>query len=69
MTITDIGSGKREIYELRGAWDGEPEKNILSYLTPLAQALVNKAVGTEVEFTNEGAIRKLRIEAITVPSA
>ncbi len=69
VTITDIGSGKREIYELRGAWDGEPEKNILSYLTPLAQALVNKAVGTEVEFTNEGAIRKLRIEAITVPSA
>jgi hypothetical protein len=69
VTITDIGSGKREIYELRGAWDGEPEKNILSYLTPLAQALVNKTVGTEVEFTNEGAIRKLRIEAITVPSA
>ena len=69
VTITDIGSGKREIYELRGAWDGEPEKNILSYLTPLAQALVNKAVGTEVEFTNEGAIRKLRIEAISVPTA
>ncbi|MFZ4819823.1 MAG: GreA/GreB family elongation factor, partial [Limisphaerales bacterium] len=65
VTITDIGSGKREIYELRGAWDGEPEKNILSYLAPLAQALVNKAVGTEVEFTNEGAIRKLRIEAIS----
>jgi len=69
VTITDIGSGKREIYELRGAWDGEPERNILSYLTPLAQALVNKAVGAEVEFTNEGAIRKLRIEAISVPTA
>ena len=69
VTITDLGSGKRESYELRGAWDGEPEKNILSYLTPLAQALVNKAVGAEVEFTNEGAIRKLRIEAIAVPAA
>jgi transcription elongation GreA/GreB family factor len=69
VTITDLGSGNPETYAISGAWDGDPEKNILSYLTPLAQALVNKPAGTEVEFSNEGVTRKLRIESIVATVA
>lgn len=70
ITVADLDSGKVETYTLLGAWDGEPEKNILSYLTPLAQALVNKPAGTEVEFANEGLKHRLRIDSIAaLPAA
>ena len=33
---------KKEVYAILGAWDSDPENNILSYKTPLAQALLGK---------------------------
>lgn len=64
VTVTDLNDGQTIEYTLLGAWDGNPEKNILSYLTPLAQTFVNKPVGTEVVFEGEGRPRRLRIDAI-----
>ncbi len=64
VAITDLDSKKTETFTLVGAWDGDPDKSLLSYLTPLAQSLVNKPAGTEVEFTNEGVTRRLRIDSI-----
>lgn len=40
------GSDQAEIaYDLLGAWDGEPEKNILSYISPLAKQFLNHKAG------------------------
>ncbi|MEY4306643.1 MAG: hypothetical protein RJA95_11 [Verrucomicrobiota bacterium] len=40
------GSDQTEIsYDLLGAWDGEPEKNILSYISPLAKQFLNHKAG------------------------
>lgn len=39
-------------YIIAGAWDGQPEQNILSYQTPFAQALLDKAVGDTVTLPN-----------------
>lgn len=39
---------------IRGAWDSNPEKNIYSYKTPLAQALIEHVVGDKVETNIEG---------------
>jgi len=40
------GSDQTEIaYDLLGAWDGEPEKNILSYISPLAKQFLNHKTG------------------------
>jgi transcription elongation GreA/GreB family factor len=36
-------------YTILGAWDGNPDKNILSYQTPLAQALIGRKVGDKVK--------------------
>jgi transcription elongation factor GreA len=35
-------------YSILGAWDGNPDKNILSYQTPLARALLGKSKGDAV---------------------
>ena len=44
-----LGStGKTARYTLLGAWDSVPEQNIVSYKTPLGQALLGKKVGDTV---------------------
>ena len=64
VTLTDLDTNRAETFTLVGAWDGDPDKSLLSYLTPLAQALVSKPAGTTVDFTNEGTTRRLRIDSI-----
>jgi transcription elongation GreA/GreB family factor len=68
VTFTDLATSKSETVLLWGAWDGAPERNILSYLSPMAQSLINGAVGAEINFKHEGHARKLRIDRIEVGS-
>ena len=64
VRVTDLSNNHAETYDILGAWDGDPDKNILSYLTPLGQCLMNKKVGEIAEFEFEGVKKKLRIEEI-----
>ncbi|MFT5469816.1 MAG: transcription elongation GreA/GreB family factor [Verrucomicrobiales bacterium] len=62
-TIVDLGGG--ESFTILGAWDGEPEKNIISYTAEAAQALIGKKVGESTELpTESGKNRKVTIKAI-----
>ena len=61
---TDLNSKKSEVFTVLGAWDFDAEKNIISYLTPVGQALLNRKVGDEVESEVDGAKRRQRIEKI-----
>ncbi|MEO6036214.1 MAG: GreA/GreB family elongation factor [Verrucomicrobiota bacterium] len=62
--VTDLNTKQSEIFEILGAWDSEPDRGIISYLTPVAQALLNKKVGEEVDMELEGAKKKLRVNSI-----
>jgi transcription elongation GreA/GreB family factor len=64
VRVTDLGANQADTYTILGAWDGDPDKNILSYLTPLAQALIGKKPGGEADFEMEGARRRFRVESI-----
>lgn len=44
--------GKKEVYYLLGAWDGNPEKSYLSYKTRLGQIIYNQKKGSELELPN-----------------
>lgn len=46
--------GKAVVYTILGAWDSNPEENILSYKTPLAQKLIGKKTGDVVETEIDG---------------
>lgn len=48
VEVTLGSTGKTASYTLLGAWDSVPEQNIVSYKTPLGQALVGKKVGETV---------------------
>lgn len=63
--VTLEEGGKTEKYTILGAWDSEPEKGIISYLTAVAKALSGKKVGAEVSLPQEdGKKRKVKIQSI-----
>jgi transcription elongation GreA/GreB family factor len=62
---TDLEANQAEQYTILGAWDSDPDQGIISYLTPVGQALLNKKVGDEVEFEIHGAKHRHRIDSIT----
>ena len=45
----ELTDGRLDIYTILGAWDGDPEKGIVSYQSALAQALLGHKVGEQVE--------------------
>jgi transcription elongation GreA/GreB family factor len=62
--VTDLGAGNAENFTVLGAWDSDPEKGVISYLTPVAQSLLNHKAGEEIEFDLEGAKKRYRIDTI-----
>jgi transcription elongation GreA/GreB family factor len=65
VTVTDLTSNATETFTILGAWDSDPDRGVISYLTPVAMALLNHKVGDEVEAELHGAKRRQRIEKIT----
>jgi len=64
VVATDLATNQAETFTILGAWDSDPDAGIISYLTPVAMALVNRKVGDEVEFELHGSKRRHRIEKI-----
>ena len=64
VLATDLATNQPESFTILGAWDSDPDKGIISYLTPVAMAMVNRKVGDEVEFELHGSKRRHRIEKI-----
>ena len=49
VELKESSTGKTHRYAILGAWDSDPENDVLSYKTPLAQALLGKENGTTVK--------------------
>ena len=64
VQATDLGANQPETFTILGAWDSDPDKGVISYLSPVAQSLLNNKVGDEVEFEFHGAKHRHRIERI-----
>ncbi len=64
VRVTELNTHHPESYSVLGAWDFDAEHGIVSYLSPLAQALMNHAVGDEVDFELDGVKKRYRVDAI-----
>jgi len=64
VKVTDLMDQRGEAFAILGAWDGDPDKGVISYLSPVAQSLLNHKVGEEVEFEMDGSRKRFRIEGI-----
>src|SRR5213594_415236 len=64
VKVTELNTQHVESFAILGAWDSDPERGVISYLSPVAQSLLNRNPGEEVEFELDGAKKHFRIEAI-----
>ena len=57
----DLRTRKEVIYTILGQADAVPEKNVISYQSPLARGLIGKVLDDEVSITIPAGQRHLRI--------
>lgn len=67
VSVRDQNSGKKETYTILGAWDGDPDRHIISYQTAIGQALLGHQPGDTVAIAGDndqpGQFEILSIEA------
>ena len=51
VTLTNNTSGKDETYTILGPWESDPENKIISYMSPLGNAFLEKKVGESFKVT------------------
>ncbi len=64
VKVTDLNNQQAETFGILGAWDSQPEQGIISYLSPVAQSLLNRKVGEEVDFELDAVKKRYRIDSI-----
>jgi transcription elongation GreA/GreB family factor len=64
VQATDLATNQPEHFIILGAWDSDPEKDVVSYLSPVAQSLLGHKVGDEVEVEVHGVRHHHRLESI-----
>ncbi len=50
-TLKDNQSGNEETYTILGPWESDPDNNVISYMAPFGDAILNKKVGDVLQFT------------------
>jgi transcription elongation GreA/GreB family factor len=66
VTLRDASNNREETYTILGAWDGDPERAIISYQTAIGQALLGHRLGEIVELSadnDRGRYAIISIEA------
>ncbi len=67
-TIVGLRQGstnRKVIYSILGAWDSDPDNNILSYKTPLSQSLLGRREGETIELQIGDTTESWKIESIS----
>ena len=47
------GNGRQISYTILGPWDADPDRNILSFQSKLAESMIGKKIGEKIEFKDE----------------
>ena len=53
ITVRDVETNSDEAYTILGAWDGDPDRHIISYQTAIGQALLGHEIGETVSLSTE----------------
>lgn len=65
VELVDQSTSKAQTYTVLGAWDSDPDNNVLSYLTPLGQMLLGKKIKDVVETDVAGNIQTWKVKAVS----
>src|SRR5258708_38724493 len=65
VTLRELETDKEETYTIFGAWDGDPDRHIISYQTAIGQALLGHEIGETFSLNPEHYSAQLTISSIT----
>ena len=64
VMLRNVETNEEETYTILGAWDGDPERHIISYQTAIGQALLGHALGESISVATEHGTAQFTIIAI-----
>jgi transcription elongation GreA/GreB family factor len=64
VTLRSVDTNKEETYTILGAWDGDPNRHIISYQTVIGQALLGRKVGESVSLNTDYGVGQFVIGSI-----
>jgi transcription elongation GreA/GreB family factor len=64
VTLRNVETNNEETYTILGAWDGDPDRHIISYQTAIGQALLGHKVGETISLNTEHDIAQFTIVSI-----
>jgi transcription elongation GreA/GreB family factor len=64
VTLRNVETNTEETYTILGAWDGDPDRHIISYQTAIGQALLGHEVGETVPINSEHGATQFTIISI-----
>jgi transcription elongation GreA/GreB family factor len=64
VTLRNVKMGNEETYTILGAWDGDPDRHIISYQTAIGQALLGHETGETVSLNTEHGPAQFAIVSI-----
>ena len=65
VELVDQSNSKAQTYTVLGAWDSDPDNNVLSYLTPLGQMLLGKKIDDVVETDVAGNVQTWKVTGLS----
>jgi transcription elongation GreA/GreB family factor len=64
VTLRNAETNKEETYTILGAWDGDPDRHLISYQTAIGQVLLGRELGDIVPLTTEDGTAQFTIVSI-----
>ena len=64
VTLRSTEGNKDETYTILGAWDGDPDRHIISYQTAIGQALLGHEVGETISLNRDEGTAQFTIASI-----
>jgi transcription elongation factor GreA len=64
VTVRNVETNKEEAYTILGAWDGDPDRHVISYQTAIGQALLGHEIGETVSLNTEHSTAEFTIASI-----
>jgi transcription elongation GreA/GreB family factor len=69
VSLRDMQTNKDETYTILGAWDGDPDRHVISYQTAIGQALLGHEIGETVSLSTEyGAAQFTILSILAAPT-
>jgi transcription elongation GreA/GreB family factor len=68
VTLRKAETSEEDTYTILGAWDGDPDRHIISYQTAIGQALLGHEIGATISLnTEQGAAQFAIVSIIAAP--